>query len=68
MSAAPVIFDLNGKRVFVTGHAEGTALIFPSQPDVGERYVLLGTGQVGEMGQVAVHGTLQTNSYTGRPM
>jgi hypothetical protein len=64
-AVAPMIFP---PPVLVSGHAEGAALIFPDTPDVGTRYVLLGTGEVNEMGRVFVHGELQTSSFSGRPI
>jgi hypothetical protein len=64
-AVAPMIFP---PPVLVTGHAEGAALIYPDTPDAGTRYVLLGTGEMGEMGRVFVQGEIQTSSSSGRPI
>jgi hypothetical protein len=65
---APVAPMIYPPPLLVAGHTEGAALIQPSLPDVGTQYHLIGIGNVGPMGAVAVHGSLQTSSFSGRPM
>jgi hypothetical protein len=65
VAVAPLIYP---PPVLVRGHAHGAAVVHPSVPDVGTLYDLRGTGKVAPMGNVSVHGTIQTTSFTGRPI
>lgn len=62
---APMIFP---PPVLVSGHAQGSVVVFPSVPDVGTRYDVSGSGRMSPMGHVSVKGSIQTTSIAGRPL